>query len=111
MFQRLHTYLFLVTLIMLSVAASYGWTSPTLPKLLAEDSPIPITPDESSWIVSILVLASIFGPIPTAFLVDRYDDKKEITFYLFIYIIAYILKFYFFHLILDLVVNRLYCLS
>lgn len=77
---KTHFFIFLVTLIMLSVAASYGWTSPTLPKLLAEDSPIPITPDESSWIVSILVLASIFGPLPTAFLVDRYDDKKEIEF-------------------------------
>lgn len=56
---------------MLSVAAAFGWTSPTLPKLLADDSPIPITPDESSWIASIVLLASIVGPIPTAWLVDR----------------------------------------
>lgn len=57
---------------MLSVAASYGWTSPTLPILLADDSPIPITNDESSWIVSFITIGTILGPIPSFLLVDRY---------------------------------------
>ncbi|XP_050093494.1 facilitated trehalose transporter Tret1-like [Anopheles aquasalis] len=63
------------TLLMLSVAASYGWTSPTLPKLLADDSPLPVTPDESSWVVSILVLTSIAGPVLSAWLIDKFGRK------------------------------------
>uniref|UniRef100_A0A182X3Q9 Facilitated trehalose transporter Tret1 n=1 Tax=Anopheles quadriannulatus TaxID=34691 RepID=A0A182X3Q9_ANOQN len=63
------------TLLMLSVAASYGWTSPTLPLLLSDDSPLPITPDESSWIVSILVLTSIAGPVASAWLIDGFGRK------------------------------------
>lgn len=56
---------------MVSEASSFGWTSPTLPKLLSQDSTFRITPDESSWIVSLMVLGQIFGPIPSSLLVDR----------------------------------------
>ncbi|XP_058066098.1 facilitated trehalose transporter Tret1-like [Anopheles bellator] len=66
------------TLLMLSVAAAYGWTSPTLPKLLADDSPLPLTPDESSWVVSILVLTSIAGPVLSAWLIDRFGRKPTL---------------------------------
>jgi len=59
------------TLIILSVASAYGWTSPVLPKLMANDSPLPITSDESSWIVAFLVLGACFGPIPAAWMVDK----------------------------------------
>uniref|UniRef100_A0A1B0DQK1 Facilitated trehalose transporter Tret1 n=1 Tax=Phlebotomus papatasi TaxID=29031 RepID=A0A1B0DQK1_PHLPP len=53
------------TLIMVTGAAVYGWTSPTLPKLLADDSPIPTTPDQSSWIASLLIIGSFAGPVIT----------------------------------------------
>lgn len=56
---------------MVSEASAFGWTSPTLPKLLSEDSAVQITADESSWIVSLMVMGQIFGPIPSALLVDR----------------------------------------
>lgn len=59
------------TILTLAAAAAYGWTSPSLIKLTAEDSPIPITNDESSWIAAFLVLGTIVGPIPTAWGVDR----------------------------------------
>ncbi|XP_058833967.1 facilitated trehalose transporter Tret1-like [Topomyia yanbarensis] len=79
------------TLLTFSVIASYGWTSPTLPILLADDSPLPITPDESSWIVSILVLASIAGPIPTAWAVDKFGRKYTMLFAAIPTIIGWIL--------------------
>lgn len=60
-----------MTILTLSIAAGIGWPSPTLPKLLAEDSPIPITPDQSSSIVSISVVGTITGPIPNSFLINR----------------------------------------
>ncbi|XP_053687017.1 facilitated trehalose transporter Tret1-like [Sabethes cyaneus] len=79
------------TLLTFSVIASYGWTSPTLPILMAEDSPLPITSDESSWIVSILVLASIVGPIPTAWAIDRFGRKYTMLFTAIPTIIGWIL--------------------
>lgn len=63
---------------MVSEASAYGWTSPTLPKLLSEDSAFRITPDESSWIVSLMVLGQIFGPIPSSLLVDRVGRKMTL---------------------------------
>lgn len=57
---------------MLSLGASIGWSSPSIPKLLSENSLIKITKDESSWIISLKVLGNIFGPILTMLLVDRY---------------------------------------
>ncbi|XP_055603826.1 facilitated trehalose transporter Tret1-like [Uranotaenia lowii] len=82
---------FTVTLLTLAVIASYGWTSPTLPILLAADSPLPITPDESSWIVSILVLASIAGPVITAWSIDRFGRKYTMLFAALPTIIGWIL--------------------
>lgn len=60
---------------MLSLGAATGWASPSIPKLEAPDSPIPITKDQGSWIVAIMVLGYIFGPLPMAWLVDRYGRK------------------------------------
>lgn len=57
---------------MLSLGASIGWASPSIPKLLAENSLIKITKDESSWIISLKVLGNVFGPVLTMLLVDRY---------------------------------------
>lgn len=56
---------------MVIAAAVYGWTSPTLPKLLADDSPIPTTPDQSSWITSMLIIGGAAGPVATILMVDR----------------------------------------
>lgn len=37
---------------MMLCGASYGWTSPVLPRLLQPDSEIPMTPAESSWVAA-----------------------------------------------------------
>ncbi|XP_055690879.1 facilitated trehalose transporter Tret1-like [Lutzomyia longipalpis] len=74
-FVRQYTAAFSGTLIMVTSAAIYGWTSPTLPKLLADDSPIPTTRDESSWIVSFMVIGSLLGPFISFFIVDRFGRK------------------------------------
>uniref|UniRef100_A0A182JUH7 Facilitated trehalose transporter Tret1 n=1 Tax=Anopheles christyi TaxID=43041 RepID=A0A182JUH7_9DIPT len=57
-----------------SVACA-GWSSPALPALRGPNSPIPITPDEGSWIVSLLSIGAIFGPIICGLFVDRYGRK------------------------------------
>ncbi len=52
------------SLLSFSVNVAYGWTSPTLPLLKDPNtSPIPISNDESSWIVAIYVIGTIVGII------------------------------------------------
>ncbi|XP_059612694.1 uncharacterized protein LOC132259159 [Phlebotomus argentipes] len=68
-------FIMLCTLIMVTAAAVYGWTSPTLPKLTAEDSPIPTTADQSSWIVAFLSIGGVIGPIISFLIVDRIGRK------------------------------------
>ncbi|GAB0095590.1 facilitated trehalose transporter Tret1 [Sergentomyia squamirostris] len=74
-FLRQYTAAFSGTLIMVTGASIFGWTSPTIPLLLSEDSPIPTTPDESSWIVSFLVFGSLLGPFITVGIVNRFGRK------------------------------------
>lgn len=52
---------------------AFGWPSPALPKLLAVDSPIPITTEEATWIVSFLKIGLMISPFPAAWL----SEKKE----------------------------------
>ncbi|XP_019550523.3 facilitated trehalose transporter Tret1-like [Aedes albopictus] len=52
-----------------------SWSSPALPKLLAADSPIPITADEGSWIVAFQPVGAIFGPIFSSVAMDRIGRK------------------------------------
>uniref|UniRef100_A0A1B0DJJ1 Facilitated trehalose transporter Tret1 n=1 Tax=Phlebotomus papatasi TaxID=29031 RepID=A0A1B0DJJ1_PHLPP len=72
---RQYTAAFSGTLLMVTVASTFSWSSPTLPKLLADDSPIPTTPDQSSWIVSFYVIGSFAGPPLSILLVDRLGRK------------------------------------
>ncbi|KAL0276888.1 UNVERIFIED_CONTAM: hypothetical protein PYX00_004356 [Menopon gallinae] len=55
-----------------------GWTSPSLPKLEKDDSPIKITQDENSWISSLAPLAASLGPFAAGFLAERYGKKKTL---------------------------------
>ncbi|XP_055589335.1 facilitated trehalose transporter Tret1-like [Uranotaenia lowii] len=63
------------TLSVFMVVTTNAWSSPALPKLRAEDSPIRITEDEGSWIVAIQALGAGFGPIFTGVAADRIGRK------------------------------------
>ncbi|KAF5297389.1 hypothetical protein FQR65_LT01320 [Abscondita terminalis] len=52
-----------------------SWTSPSLIKLQAEDSPIPITNDQSTWIANILFLGTTCGAIVWYFLALRLTKR------------------------------------
>ncbi|XP_050555032.1 facilitated trehalose transporter Tret1-like [Spodoptera frugiperda] len=79
------------TLITAAAGTTVGWTSPTLPILLAPDSPIATSPDQSSWIASIMILCSAASPIPAAYLADRIGTKKTLLLASVPYIIGWIL--------------------
>lgn len=55
----------LANIIALGVGASIGWSSPFLPLLQSENSPLsePITSEEASWIGSILALGALVGTL------------------------------------------------
>ncbi|XP_046968054.1 facilitated trehalose transporter Tret1-2 homolog [Vanessa cardui] len=66
------------TLITATAGTCYGWPSPTLPYLQSADSSIPTSPDEGSWIVSIMILCSALTPIPSAYFADRFGRKTTL---------------------------------
>ncbi|CAF4790138.1 facilitated trehalose transporter Tret1-like [Pieris napi] len=79
------------TLITAAAGTTVGWTSPTLPKLQDKDSPIPTTPDQSSWIASLMILSSALSPIPASYLADRIGTKKTLLLAAIPYILGWIL--------------------
>ncbi|CAH0724721.1 unnamed protein product, partial [Brenthis ino] len=79
------------TLITAAAGTTVGWTSPTLPILLAEDSPIKTSADQSSWIASLMILFSAASPIPASYLADRIGTKKTLLLAAIPYIIGWIL--------------------
>nr|XP_046485992.1 facilitated trehalose transporter Tret1-2 homolog [Neodiprion pinetum] len=52
----------------------FGWSSPTLPKLL-EDTSIPVTQNQASLIISLLSFGSTVGPLLSIVTVDRWGRK------------------------------------
>ncbi|XP_073957216.1 facilitated trehalose transporter Tret1-like [Choristoneura fumiferana] len=79
------------TLITAAAGTTVGWTSPTLPILLAPDSPIETSRDQSSWIASIMILCSAVSPIPASYLADRIGTKKTLLLAAVPYIIGWVL--------------------
>lgn len=64
-------FFFIATLFLFAAAVAFGWNSPSLPKLFQDDSPVVITPDESSWIVSLMKIGTIIAPFPAAWMMDK----------------------------------------
>lgn len=56
---------------MLACSSTFAWVSPMLPKLVAPDSPIPITSDEGGWIVLSMMIGRAASVIPGAYMMDR----------------------------------------
>ncbi|KAL0901711.1 hypothetical protein ABMA27_006896 [Loxostege sticticalis] len=79
------------TLITAAAGTTVGWTSPTLVMLMAPDSPIQTSPDQSSWIVSLMILFSAISPIPASYLADKIGTKKTLLLAAIPYIIGWIL--------------------
>lgn len=52
-----------VFILLVQIGIQIGWASPNLSRLTAKDSNIPLTPEEASWVVSILSLGSILGAL------------------------------------------------
>ncbi|KAJ8736482.1 hypothetical protein PYW08_007138 [Mythimna loreyi] len=79
------------TLITATAGTCYGWPSPTLPYLQSPESKIPTSPDEGSWIVSIMILCSALTPIPSAYFADRFGRKTTLLLGAVPFIIGWVL--------------------
>ncbi|XP_043248497.1 facilitated trehalose transporter Tret1-like isoform X1 [Colletes gigas] len=75
---RIYAVTFVVSMAQLTVGMFLGWTSPMLPKLLAEESSFKMTEVEASWIVSLLKLGMAFGCFLSTFVVDFLGRKIAI---------------------------------
>ncbi|XP_067010175.2 facilitated trehalose transporter Tret1 [Anabrus simplex] len=67
---------FIVNLIAFTSGFSTGWPATAIPYLEGPESPIPLTPDQSSWIISLLCLVAAFTTPFAAFLPDKIGRKK-----------------------------------
>lgn len=62
---------------MFSGGAWFGWPAPLLPQLLGRDSPVPMNPDEASWMVSSIELGTIVAFL-CSYVSDHYGRKFSI---------------------------------
>ncbi|PSN49516.1 Facilitated trehalose transporter Tret1 [Blattella germanica] len=68
-----------------------AWAAPTLPRLLAEKSHIRMTPDESSWVVSVLSIGASFSIIPLAYMTKTLGRKINLILSLIPFIVAWLI--------------------
>lgn len=70
--------MFIGTISYFSTSLASGWNSPSIPKLRAPDSPIPLTGDESSWVIVIAVVGMLVFCYPASFLMDWCGRKNSL---------------------------------
>ncbi|XP_046595227.1 facilitated trehalose transporter Tret1-like [Neodiprion lecontei] len=69
-----------------------GWLSPYLAQLTAEDSPLPITLGDTSWVASLVNLGRLVGALLGAISADYFGSKKTLVFNGFPLAIGWILS-------------------
>ncbi|KAJ3651070.1 hypothetical protein Zmor_017131 [Zophobas morio] len=66
---------FLVWLLGFSGGIHFGWPSPSIPKLLSDDFPIKVTPEDASFITTSALLSQIIGNVASSILIDTAGRK------------------------------------
>lgn len=98
----------IANLVLLSCGLCYAWPTVSLVKYEKPTSPIKMSPEEESWVVTAVPLGALLGPISAALLVDKIG-KKWFIHLLFLpslvgWILIYIAKSW-----VLLLVGRLFC--
>ncbi|XP_046669195.1 facilitated trehalose transporter Tret1-like [Homalodisca vitripennis] len=63
-----------------SIVASgawFCWPAPLLPRLLDQDSPVPMTPEEASWMVSFIEVGTCISPFLGTLMADHLGRKNS----------------------------------
>lgn len=72
----------------------YGWTSPTLAQLQTPGSWLPISNSEGAWIVSLLPMGSLIGPLLCGVLIDVIGRKGTMLCIITLFISSWVLLFF-----------------
>uniref|UniRef100_A0A1B6JZP7 Major facilitator superfamily (MFS) profile domain-containing protein n=1 Tax=Homalodisca liturata TaxID=320908 RepID=A0A1B6JZP7_9HEMI len=57
--------------------AWFCWPAPLLPRLLDQDSPVPMTPEEASWMVCFIEVGTLISPFPATLMADHLGRKRS----------------------------------
>ena len=71
-----------VNLLSFASGAMLGWSSPVLVKLKSTQGnplPEPLTPDQESWIGSLVSLGALFGPFPCGYISAKFGRKPALV--------------------------------
>ncbi|XP_028128514.1 facilitated trehalose transporter Tret1 [Diabrotica virgifera virgifera] len=94
--SALYQYLACFSAILAPVSSGfhYGWPSPTLPRLLAEDSLIPINEDQGFWLATMPLFGGFVGSFTNPLLVDKIGRHKMILLTSGPYLMAWIMIYF-----------------
>lgn len=75
--KKLPQYLIAVAANLSAFAAgtALAWTSPALPELQSENSTLTVTPEQGSWVGSLLAVGAFTGALPAGFITDIFGRK------------------------------------
>ncbi|XP_031828064.1 facilitated trehalose transporter Tret1 [Nomia melanderi] len=62
-------------LAMMSYGEFFGWSSPSLPLLQGKDSPVPLTPEEATWVTSCQMLGAMLGCLLCSCVINKIGRK------------------------------------
>ena len=75
---------------MTQVGIKIGWASPNLARLISNDSSIPLTDDQASWVASFTGLGGFFGGLLGSTCIELISSKKTIAFALSLNCVSWI---------------------
>ena len=73
------------------VGTALAWTSPVLPQLEEKDSWLSITPEEGSWVGSLLALGAMLGALVSGPMADKLGRKKSLLFLAAPFLLSWVL--------------------
>ncbi|XP_014280121.1 facilitated trehalose transporter Tret1 [Halyomorpha halys] len=73
-----YLYTLAATIVVIAGGSVIGWSSPALPQLEASDSEVPLTPEQASWVGSLLTIGCFFGALPAGSIADYLGRKWAI---------------------------------
>ncbi|CAH1404635.1 unnamed protein product [Nezara viridula] len=73
-----YIYTLAVTIVVIAGGTVIGWSSPALPQLQSPDSDVPLTPEEGSWVGSLLTIGCFLGALPAGSIADCLGRKWAI---------------------------------
>ncbi|CAG9857639.1 unnamed protein product [Phyllotreta striolata] len=82
---------FTATLTFVVSGMHYSWTSPSLPALLAADSPVPVTESDGYWLANMPMFGAVAGSLSAPLLVDLLGRRRTIMLCSVPYILSWIM--------------------